>query len=88
MTFAKEPAGYTATQILLHWAIAALIVLQSASDEDIKPAYRAGSAPTARHHHRRRQPPRGRGIVAAFLREIGCAGRDAAAGGAARAVTT
>mgnify|MGYP006922358705 CR=1 FL=1 len=60
---------------------------------DIKSAYRAfsrGNAPTARKagHHCRRQPPRGRGIVAAFLREIGCAGRDAAAGGAARAVTT
>ena len=28
MTVANEPAGYTVTQILLHWAIAALIILQ------------------------------------------------------------
>lgn len=50
MTVANEPAGYTATQILLHWAIAALIVLQLVIGEDIKPAYQAfsrGSAPAA-----------------------------------------
>ncbi|PTE06974.1 cytochrome b [Mesorhizobium helmanticense] len=50
MTVANESAGYTATQILLHWAIATLIVLQLVIGEDIKPAYRAfsrGNAPTA-----------------------------------------
>jgi len=50
MTVASEPAGYTATQILLHWAIAALIVLQLLIGEDIKPAYRAfsrGGTPTS-----------------------------------------
>ena len=50
MTVARETAGYTATQILLHWVIAALIVLQLVIGEDIKPAYRAfsqGHLPTA-----------------------------------------
>ncbi|MER8781213.1 cytochrome b/b6 domain-containing protein [Mesorhizobium sp. M1006] len=46
MTVANEPAGYTATQILLHWVIAALIVLQLILGEDIKPAYRAFSRGT------------------------------------------
>ena len=46
MTVANEPAGYTGTQILLHWAIAALIVLQLVLGEDIKPAYRAFSRGT------------------------------------------
>ncbi|TGQ31231.1 cytochrome b/b6 domain-containing protein [Mesorhizobium sp. M00.F.Ca.ET.216.01.1.1] len=47
---ANEPAGYTRTQILLHWAIAALVVLQLVIGEDIKPAYRAlsrGTEPAA-----------------------------------------
>jgi cytochrome b561 len=35
------PVGYTATQIVLHWAIAALIIFQLVLGEDIKPAYRA-----------------------------------------------
>ena len=46
MTVANEPAGYTGTQILLHWTIAALIVLQLVIGEDIKPAYRAFSRGT------------------------------------------
>ena len=46
MTVANEPTGYTGTQILLHWAIAALIVLQLVIGEDIKPAYRAFSRGT------------------------------------------
>jgi len=46
MTVANEPAGYTKTQILLHWAIAVLIVLQLVIGEDIKPAYRAFSRGT------------------------------------------
>ena len=36
-----SPAGFTATQIILHWAIAALIIFQLVLGEDIKPAYRA-----------------------------------------------
>lgn len=50
MTVVKETAGYTATQILLHWVIAVLVVLQLVIGEDIKPAYRAlsqGSSPTS-----------------------------------------
>ncbi|TPN50280.1 cytochrome b [Mesorhizobium sp. B1-1-9] len=50
MTVTKEPAGYTGIQILLHWTIAALIVLQLLIGEDIKPAYRAfsrGTEPSA-----------------------------------------
>ncbi|TPK73783.1 cytochrome b [Mesorhizobium sp. B2-3-14] len=50
MTVANEPAGYTGTQILLHWTIAVLIVLQLVIGEDIKPAYRAfsrGAEPAA-----------------------------------------
>ncbi|MER9313467.1 cytochrome b/b6 domain-containing protein [Mesorhizobium australicum] len=43
MTVANEPTGYTSTQIVLHWAIAALIILQLLVGEDIKPAYRAFS---------------------------------------------
>lgn len=49
MNVVKEKAGYTATQILLHWVIAALVILQLVIGEDIKPAYRAlsqGSSPT------------------------------------------
>jgi cytochrome b561 len=46
MTVADEPTGYSATQIVLHWAIAALIVLQLLLGEDIKPAYRAFSRAT------------------------------------------
>ncbi|AZO54714.1 MULTISPECIES: cytochrome b/b6 domain-containing protein [unclassified Mesorhizobium] len=46
MTIANEPAGYTGTQILLHWTIAGLIVLQLVIGEDIKPAYRAFSRGT------------------------------------------
>ncbi|ANT49971.1 cytochrome b561 [Mesorhizobium amorphae] len=46
MTVANEPAGYTRTQILLHWTIAVLIVLQLVIGEDIKPAYRAFSRGT------------------------------------------
>jgi len=40
MTVAQEPAGYSGTQIVLHWTIAVLIVLQLIIGEDIKPAYR------------------------------------------------
>ena len=50
MTVANEPVGYTGTQILLHWTIAVLIVLQLVIGEDIKPAYRAflrGTEPPA-----------------------------------------
>lgn len=47
MTVANETAGYTTTQILLHWVIAALVVLQLVIGEDIKPAYRALSRDTA-----------------------------------------
>ena len=36
-----NPAGYTGTQIVLHWAIAALIVYQLLLGDEIKPAYRA-----------------------------------------------
>lgn len=43
MPVANQPAGYTATQILLHWTIAVLIVLPLVIGEDIKPAYRAVS---------------------------------------------
>ncbi|WP_442579291.1 cytochrome b [Mesorhizobium sp. ASY16-5R] len=43
MNVAKETAGYTATQILLHWVIAALVLFQLVIGEDIKPAYRAFS---------------------------------------------
>lgn len=43
MTVANEPVGYTGTQILLHWTIAVLIVLQLVIGEDIKPAYRTFS---------------------------------------------
>ncbi|MBZ9706241.1 cytochrome b/b6 domain-containing protein [Mesorhizobium sp. ESP7-2] len=39
----NEPAGYTGPQILLHWTIAVLIVVQLVIGEDIKPAYRAFS---------------------------------------------
>ncbi|RUZ31655.1 cytochrome b, partial [Mesorhizobium sp. M7A.F.Ca.US.003.02.1.1] len=46
MNVANEPAGYTGTQIVLHWAIAVLIVLQLVIGEDIKPAYRAFSRGT------------------------------------------
>ena len=46
MTVAHEPAGYTGTQIVLHWTIAVLIVLQLVIGEDIKPAYRAFSRGT------------------------------------------
>ena len=45
-----SPAGFTATQIILHWTIAALIVFQLVLGEDIKPAYRAfnrGNEPTS-----------------------------------------
>lgn len=50
MIVANLPAGYTGTQILLHWTIAALIVLQLVIGEDIKPAHRAfsrGAEPAA-----------------------------------------
>jgi cytochrome b561 len=47
MTAANQPAGYTGTQIFLHWTIAALVVLQLVIGEDIKPAYRAFSRNTA-----------------------------------------
>jgi cytochrome b561 len=46
MTVANEPAGYTGTQIFLHWTIAGLVVLQLVIGEDIKPAYRAFSRGT------------------------------------------
>lgn len=35
-----RPPGYTATQILLHWVIAALVVFQIVFGEEIVPAYR------------------------------------------------
>jgi cytochrome b561 len=46
MTVANEPARYTGSQILLHWTIAVLIVLQVVIGEDIKPAYQAFSRGT------------------------------------------
>ncbi|MBB6408884.1 cytochrome b/b6 domain-containing protein [Mesorhizobium sangaii] len=46
MTVAHEPAAYTGAQILLHFTIAVLIVLQLVIGEDIKPAYRAFSRGT------------------------------------------
>ncbi|TGQ64704.1 cytochrome b [Mesorhizobium sp. M00.F.Ca.ET.186.01.1.1] len=46
MSVASEPAGYTRAQIMLHWTIAVLIVLQLVIGEDIKPAYRAFSRGT------------------------------------------
>ncbi|TPJ54764.1 cytochrome b [Mesorhizobium sp. B2-6-4] len=46
MTVANEPTRYTVTQILLHWTIAVLVVLQLVIGEDIKPAYRAFSRGT------------------------------------------
>ena len=50
MNSENSPAGFTATQIILHWTIAGLIVLQLLLGEDIKPAYRAfnrGNEPAA-----------------------------------------
>lgn len=41
MRVSGEPTGYSATQIVLHWLIAALVVFQLLLGEDIKPAYRA-----------------------------------------------
>ena len=41
MKFESGSAGYTGMQIVLHWAIAALIIFQLVLGEDIKPAYRA-----------------------------------------------
>lgn len=38
-----KPAGYSATQITLHWIIAVLVIFQLIMGEDIKPAYRAFS---------------------------------------------
>lgn len=35
------PAGYSFTQVSLHWLIAALVIIQLIIGEDIKPAYRA-----------------------------------------------
>jgi cytochrome b561 len=46
MTVAAKPSGYSGAQILLHWAIAALIVAQLVLGEDIKPAHRAFSRGT------------------------------------------
>jgi cytochrome b561 len=46
----RAPAGYSRTQILLHWTIAALVIFQLLFGEDIKPAYRAfvrGTEPLA-----------------------------------------
>lgn len=37
----SSPKGYTATQIFLHWAIAALVIFQLIFGDYIKPAYRA-----------------------------------------------
>jgi len=36
-----RPPGYTMTQIVLHWLIAALVVFQLVFGEEIAPAYRA-----------------------------------------------
>ena len=38
-----KPAGYSTTQIALHWIIAVLVIFQLIMGEDIKPAYRAFS---------------------------------------------
>lgn len=38
-----KPAGYSVTQIALHWIIAVLVIFQLIMGEDIKPAYRAFS---------------------------------------------
>jgi cytochrome b561 len=45
-----HPVGYTRTQILLHWLIAALVIFQLLLGEDIVPAFRAfsrGTEPSA-----------------------------------------
>jgi len=45
-----HPAGYTRTQIVLHWLIAALVIYQLVFGEDIVPAFRAfmrGTEPEA-----------------------------------------
>ena len=50
MNAENSPGGFSATQIILHWTIAGLIVLQLLLGEEIKPAYRAfnrGSEPVA-----------------------------------------
>ncbi|EKF42388.1 cytochrome B561 [Nitratireductor indicus C115] len=45
-----SPAGYSATQIVLHWLIAALVIFQVIFGEEIVPAYRVlrqGQEPAA-----------------------------------------
>lgn len=37
----SHPNGYTRTQIILHWVIAALVIFQLVFGEDIVPAFRA-----------------------------------------------
>lgn len=37
----SHPTGYTRTQIILHWVIAALVIFQLVFGEDIVPAFRA-----------------------------------------------
>src|SRR5262245_15394910 len=37
----NPPVGYNATQIALHWVIAALVLFQLVFGDGIKPAYRA-----------------------------------------------
>jgi cytochrome b561 len=46
----SNPAGYTRSQVILHWIIAALVIFQLVFGEDIVPAYRAfmrGAEPPA-----------------------------------------
>jgi cytochrome b561 len=46
----SHPTGYTRTQIVLHWVIAALVIFQIVFGEDIVPAFRAfrqGTEPQA-----------------------------------------
>lgn len=41
MASRSQPTGYTTTQIVLHWLIAALVIFQIVFGEDIVPAWRA-----------------------------------------------
>ena len=50
MASTQHPAGYSIAQIVLHWVIALLVIIQLFIGEDIVPAYRAfrrGTEPSA-----------------------------------------